>query len=304
MRAYSLVTTVFNDQKEILEYMKNMSEQTYQPSEIIIADGGSTDKTTDIIEEFSKGIEIPVKIITGKRLNIAEGFNEAIKIARYELIGISAVGNIYDKDFYKNLIHTLDREELDAVYAPVRGLDCNRFSKKYNNMFLNGNDGERILSNHGFVARKEVFEELGYYYEGFYYAGEDTEFAQRISESRFKVRCEENAKLYWKTPKNYSEFIKQIKYYYIASLQIHGVAVIYKSYKMICSIAFMFVMMFFSWRYFLIALSFFMILHMVKAMQLKLSGGDFYLWFLKRYVQICFFVKYIKFGIGDNVVNR
>lgn len=304
MKPYSLVTTVYNDYKEVIEYLKNIQTQSYPPNEIVIADGGSTDQTIDLIKDFSKASNITIKIISGRRLNIAEGFNVAIKAAKCELIGISTVGNIYERDFFEKLIYRLEKEECDIAYAPVRGWNYNLFSTKYNNMYLKGEVGEQILSNHGFVAKKIVFEHIGYYYEDFYYAGEDTEFVLQVKKNKLKTVCENDAVLRWKTPVDYCEFIKQIKYYYIASLQIEGISVIFKSYKCILEMIMMIIAAIISLNCFLGVCIILMIFFTIKAAELKSAGGDFLLWIIKRYVQIYFFFKFFRFGLGSNIVDR
>ena len=48
----TLITTVLNEEETIGDFLKSLSSQTKLPDEIIIVDGGSTDKTLSIISNF------------------------------------------------------------------------------------------------------------------------------------------------------------------------------------------------------------------------------------------------------------
>ena len=70
--------------------------------------------------------------------------------------------------------------------------------------------------------RKDIFEHLGYFYEKFIYAGEDAEFYQLVKDAGYSTTIASDAKCFWFTPKDRKEFLKQIKNYSIADMQIYG----------------------------------------------------------------------------------
>ena len=220
---YSVVATTFNDEKSVKRFISELSAQTLQPKEIIIADGGSKDKTVEILYDLSKRSAIPIVVLSGKRLNIAEGYNTAIKNANYNIIGITGLGNRYAIDYFEKLANKMVEGNLDGTYSPIRGLNTTSFSKRYNKDILNGEIGQRmeIASNHGVLLKKKIFDELGYFYERFIYAGEDTEFFLWVKDSGYKMEIVPDAEVRWETPESLFELKKQTKVYSIAGLQIN-----------------------------------------------------------------------------------
>ena len=225
----SVACTVYNDEKEIINLLNDINNQTVLPNEIVIADGGSSDKTVDIIKKYE--FKTHIKILEGKRLNVSEGFNVAISNTKYDIIVIMATGNRYEKNFINELIKTYNKTKVSIVFTPIRGIESTSFSKDYINVFLNNNNGNIVPSNHGVLLEKKIFTKIGLFYEYFIYAGEDTEFFLRCKLSGIESVCAFNSKSYWDIPKNYKQFRKQLKNYIIADMQIFSVQYLLHKYK-------------------------------------------------------------------------
>lgn len=219
---YTIVTTAFNDEKNIIHYLDNVTKQTFKPAEIIIADGGSKDDTVKTVEKYATSCSIPVRILSGNRLNIAQGFNEAIRAATTDYVAVTGIGNTYAEDCFELLRNGMIENHADFAYPPVRGVVDNEFTKEYCRTFLYGDSGkdDKTSLNHGVLIKKEVFETVGYFYEKFFYAGEDSEFYEQAYQHGFKGICVREAKLWWETPKNMKELRKQIRVYTIGAMQI------------------------------------------------------------------------------------
>lgn len=221
---FAVVTTIYNDRNEIEDLLSNIAMQTYPPSQIVIADGGSNEETISFVNKIIKEYNIPINYLTGKCLNIAEGFNEAINSTNFEFIAIVAVGNKYPENYFEILVNTLEKEKFDYVYPPFKGQDNNKFSKVYNQVMLGNNRGNYlpIASNHGVLIKKRVFVEMGFFYENFVYAGEDEEFYKKISNNGYKGRLIEKTMVEWDTPRSWKAYKRQVKVYTIARMQIYN----------------------------------------------------------------------------------
>lgn len=220
---YSVIATSFNDSAEIESYLRYIVNQSVSPSEVIIVDGGSKDDTVSKIIAFAEKNNINIRVISDRgRLNISQGYNIGVKESHNDHLVITGIGNIYDKDFCKYLIDCYEGGDYDMVYCPTFGVDQNNFSKHFNSVFLRGKKGKRypFPSNRAVLIDKKVFERAGLFYEHFVYAGEDTEFFQRVYGLGYRIGYTEKAIMHWFTPSDFNQYKKKWKVNAIADLQL------------------------------------------------------------------------------------
>lgn len=220
---YTVIATTFNDGKEIEAYLGYITSQTLLPTEIIIVDGGSKDDTIAKAEAYRQHCGLNLRVITDRgRLNISQGYNVGVAEATCDMILITGVGNIYDKDFARHLVECYEGGDYDMVYCPTYGVNQNTFAKNFNSVFLRGSKGKRypLPSNRAVLINKNVFAQVGYFYEHFVYAGEDTEFFMRVAVAGFKIGYTDNAKMYWYTPANLHQYFRKWEVNAIADLQL------------------------------------------------------------------------------------
>ncbi len=87
----SVVVTVLNEAAGTSALLTALTQQTKQPSEIIIVDGGSTDGTLEVVETFIQADQ-PVRLLHEPGCNISEGRNLGINSARNEIIACTDAG--------------------------------------------------------------------------------------------------------------------------------------------------------------------------------------------------------------------
>ena len=87
----STIITVRNEEATIEALLQSLLGQTRPPDEIVIADGGSTDRTVEIIEKMiTQGA--PIRLLRCPGANIAAGRNRAILAATGEVICCTDAG--------------------------------------------------------------------------------------------------------------------------------------------------------------------------------------------------------------------
>ncbi|HUX86625.1 MAG TPA: glycosyltransferase, partial [Chloroflexota bacterium] len=87
----SAIVTVRNEEATIDALVQSLLQQTRAPDEIVIADGGSTDRTVEIVER-SICLGAPIQLLHCPGANIAAGRNRAILAATGEIICCTDAG--------------------------------------------------------------------------------------------------------------------------------------------------------------------------------------------------------------------
>ena len=90
----TIITAVLNNEKYLEESILSLHNQKYENYEHIILDGGSSDKTIDIIKKYEDKIDY---WCSGKDRGIYDAFNNGMKLARGEYIGF-----LNSDDYYSN----------------------------------------------------------------------------------------------------------------------------------------------------------------------------------------------------------
>ena len=124
----SLVITLKNEESTILELLGSIVVQSKKPDELVIVDGGSVDKTVDIIKNYMHNKKIPTRILVKKNKNIARGRNIEIINANSKMI------SFLDSDAYAHntwIEKIIERFEKDKSIFLIGG----KFNPAYKNNF-------------------------------------------------------------------------------------------------------------------------------------------------------------------------
>jgi len=127
----SLIATIFNEENSIKNFLDSILLQSKNPDEIVLVDGGSTDRTIEGIKKYESRIKkkkITFKLIV-KIGNRSKGRNEAIRNAASDIIVCSDAGNILDKNWLKNISKPFEDKSVDVVAGYYKGLAKNVFQK-------------------------------------------------------------------------------------------------------------------------------------------------------------------------------
>ena len=296
MLPVSVVLTTYNDAKTIQIFLKNICEQSVSPEEILIVDGGSSDDTVNLVKKFNKKSKSIIIIVNdGQRRNISEGLNEGIKKAKNEWILVLGTGNRYDNNFIKKLWEAKKVSQCQVFYSNVLGQESTKFSKIFNLYFLNGNKKfDWGATNHGVLLNKDIFRKFGLFWEGFHYAGEDTEFFKRLDNAMVICKYVKCAVLYWETPKTLAEFQKKMQVNAIADWQIYSTKkIILKIIGSLTAILLFFILLFLS-TYSLVLLLFLILIISIKKKTLNITAIS--LGIITRYILIWYYFKQRKFS--------
>lgn len=219
---YSLIITVFNEEKSIVEFIESLNTQTVYPNEFIVVDGGSKDRTVQLLEEKICS-QIPLRIIVNEKCNkkhskgpIAKGRNIAIGNAKYQNILVTDAGCILDKNWVEQMIFSFDKENADVVSGWYKARVTNIFQEEIADIFCPSiskiNKETFLPSSRSLGFKKEIWKQVKGYPEDSYTA-EDTLFDIRIFKITQNIVFNEKAFVYWNIPENKAELIHKLYEY-------------------------------------------------------------------------------------------
>jgi glycosyltransferase involved in cell wall biosynthesis len=111
-QSVSLIMTVRNEAATLPALLDTILRQTLLPTEIVIADGGSTDGTLDIARQYPS--PVPIRLLERPGANISEGRNAAIEAAYYPIIAVTDAGVRLDPRWLESLVTPLFDEAADV----------------------------------------------------------------------------------------------------------------------------------------------------------------------------------------------
>ena len=113
-RLLTIGTTAFNAAKTIEETIRSVLGQTYRDIEYVIADGGSTDDTVDIVRRYENQISW---WHSARDSGISDGFNLCVAAARGSAVGLVNADDWMSPDQAGLAMAALERTGADWVFG-------------------------------------------------------------------------------------------------------------------------------------------------------------------------------------------
>ena len=188
----SVLVVTWNRKKDVLETVESIYEQAYQNFEIIVVDNGSDDGTIAALGLFRPEVRI---VALDRNMGISAGRNAGIEIARGEIIFC------LDSDAsleYNALTNLVRRFQTDSAIGVINSKIVNAYTKE-----LDGGPGwayseeqkanQNIeflswsFSEGGAAIRKQVFDQIGLFWELLFFGCEGQELSLRVWDAGYKV---------------------------------------------------------------------------------------------------------------------
>ncbi|MBD3795775.1 MAG: glycosyltransferase [Epsilonproteobacteria bacterium] len=116
----SIITVVFNGEKYLEQTIQSVINQNYDNVEYIIIDGGSTDKTLEIIKKYEDQIDYWV---SEKDQGIYDAMNKGIRLVQGDLVGLINADDYYEQNSIESIVKAYQNEQFDVIYGDIYYLD-------------------------------------------------------------------------------------------------------------------------------------------------------------------------------------
>jgi len=160
----SLITVAFNAEKTIERSINSVLGQKFNNLQYIVIDGGSTDGTKKIIDQYSDKISV---IVSEPDNGIYDAMNKGIMLADGDIIGtINADDFLADDSVLSDVAEAFAQRDTDILYGDLDFIDPNekvvrkwRSGRYHNGMFNRG----WMPPHPTFYCRKTLFDAHGAY---------------------------------------------------------------------------------------------------------------------------------------------
>jgi glycosyltransferase involved in cell wall biosynthesis len=218
----SVIATVKNEAQAVHKLLDSLAAQTHPPDEVIIVDGGSTDGTLEVLEEYAAVGTLPLKVLVRPGTNISQGRNAAIAVTSGEIIASTDAGVRLSPNWLEELVkpfegpnppdvvggffvpdpQTVFETAMGATVLPaLEEIDLHRRFRKF------------FPSSRSIAFRNKAWEQVGGYPEWLDYS-EDLMFDKKLQDEGFRFAFAPTAIAYFRPRSSLKSF--WIQYYQYA----------------------------------------------------------------------------------------
>lgn len=107
----SVVIPAYNEEKYLPRTLESLKHLKRQPDEVVVIDGGSTDKTAKVAKKHG------AKVLTVPHLGIGFARQKGLEAASSEVIAFTDADTVVPPDWLNKIEETLSRPDVVAVYS-------------------------------------------------------------------------------------------------------------------------------------------------------------------------------------------
>lgn len=200
----TVVIPVKDEERSIQTLLDALLAQTVRPTEICITDGGSTDRTVELIQDdIDRGH--PIRLERAAGVSRGRGRNLAIKASRCEWVALIDAGCVPEPRWLEALLTQLQRNpSCQAVFGVVRPVAQSLFTQCASTASLPAirlPNGRKALGRSvaSLLLHRSVWERVGGFPED-PRSGEDLMFMRRIEELGAVIALAPEAVVHWEIP--------------------------------------------------------------------------------------------------------
>lgn len=184
--SFSIITVCYNSGKTIERTLQSVSSQDWSNLEHVVIDGGSTDSTIGLINDFHPRI---AKLISEPDDGIYDAMNKGLGIATGDIVAFLNADDYYaNSSVLSNIAEFFSKGEFQAVMGDVgyfKEGSAGRVIRRYRSKIFSPKKLNRgVMPAHpAFFIRREILTQLGGFNSSYKIAG-DFELIVRIFRSQ------------------------------------------------------------------------------------------------------------------------
>jgi glycosyltransferase involved in cell wall biosynthesis len=196
----SVVVPVRDEEDSIRELLDSLLAQTRPPDEVVITDGGSTDATPQIIDEYIRN-GAPVRLIRAGPALPGRGRNLGAAQASHEWLGFTDAGIRLENNWLEALVSRAEADDVDVVYGSWQPVTDTFFKQCAAIAYVpppTPHDG--IIARPRFIASTLLRREAWATVNGFpeeLRSAEDLIFMDRVENAGYRFVYEPRAIVHW-----------------------------------------------------------------------------------------------------------
>lgn len=222
----SLVIPVKNEKDTIEKLISSVATQTRRPDEVVIVDGGSTDGTPEILDQWARRHSLSnwIQIVRVGEASPGKGRNIGVERASHEWIAFTDAGIRLEHFWMERLVEVAEREDdIEVVYGAYEPIIENMFDQCSALVYVHpkrfrGGGWMRGPVVPSCLLHRKVWERIGGFQD--LRAAEDLIFMEAIEREGFKVGWAPNAVVWWHMPADFVSTFRRFTLYSMHNARI------------------------------------------------------------------------------------
>lgn len=179
----SLLLTTYNCKSQLRGTLACIRRQTFHDFEVVIADGGSTDGTLDLIQRFEEAGDIPVRWVSEPDKGLYDALNKTVRMARGNYL-LVCNDRLAKKESLEKLLCAVESGDYVGAHADLVYAEMGDANKSKTRRYWHMGNSHRLwtgwMPGHPtLLLKKEIYDRYGLYRPDYRIAA-DYEFMVRF----------------------------------------------------------------------------------------------------------------------------
>jgi polysaccharide pyruvyl transferase CsaB len=201
----TLVTTVKNEEDNAEKWLQDLERQKRKPDQIVLLEGGSSDRTYEIIRAFTEKSSLNIRLLSKPGTNIATRRNLGVTLASNPVIAMTDFGCTLKEDWLEKMMVPFEHDPKTEVVAG--GYEAQAVSRMGESAKYELIPAMQEMSPQDFLPacrsiafRKEAWENVGGFPAWLTKTGEDTYFDLQLKKKCRHWAFVPEAQVIWHAP--------------------------------------------------------------------------------------------------------